>query len=119
MLNQEMKSSVNKPWGSFKILDKGDNFLVKKIYVKSFCKLSLQSHINRSEHWVVVKGIADVILNQDKIILKQNQGIFIPKKTKHRLINNQKTDLILIEVWYGDNLSEEDIIRYEDDYGRK
>ena len=113
-----MKSIVNKPWGSFEIIDQGDNFLVKKIHVKPNFKLSLQSHINRSEHWVVVKGVAEVTLDQNIKILNENQSIFIPKNTKHRLFNNQSTDLILIEVWYGNNLSEDDITRYEDDYGR-
>ena len=113
-----MKSIVNKPWGSFEIIDQGDNFLVKKIHVKPNFKLSLQSHINRSEHWVVVKGVAEVTLDQNIKILNENQSIFIPKNTKHRLFNNQSTDLILIEVWCGNILSEDDITRYEDDYGR-
>tara|TARA_Y100001970_G_C14126615_1_gene799296 strand:+ start:93 stop:437 length:345 start_codon:yes stop_codon:yes gene_type:complete len=113
-----MKSLVNKPWGSFRIIDEGKNYLVKKILVKPKGKLSLQSHNNRHEHWTVVNGIAEVLLNEKKIKLDCNQSIYIPKGSKHSLENKYNEDLIIIEVWYGENLSEEDIIRYEDIYGR-
>ena len=113
-----MKSLVNKPWGTYKIIDQGKNYLVKKILVKTGGKLSLQSHNNRHEHWTVVSGVAEVSLNEKKIKLESNQSIQIPKRSKHSLENKYKEDLIIIEVWYGENLSEEDIIRYEDIYGR-
>ena len=113
-----MKSIVNKPWGSYQIIDQGENFVVKNIVVKPFCKLSLQSHKHRSEHWVIVEGRAEVTINDNKTTLEPNQSTYIPSETKHRLANNYDKNLILIEVWYGENLDEEDITRYEDIYNR-
>ena len=113
-----MKSIVNKPWGSYQIIDQGENFVVKNIVVKPYCKLSLQSHKHRSEHWVIVEGRAEVTINDNITTLEPNQGTYIPSKTKHRLANNYDKNLILIEVWYGKNLDEEDITRYEDIYNR-
>ena len=113
-----MKSFVAKPWGSYQIIDQGKNFLVKKIIVKPNCKLSLQSHKHRSEHWIIVEGTAEVIINDNISTLVPNQNTYIPSNTKHRLSNNHDDNLILIEVWYGKNLDEEDIIRYEDIYNR-
>ena len=113
-----MKSIVNKPWGSYQIIDQGENFVVKKIAVKPNCKLSLQSHKNRSEHWVIVEGMAEVTINDVITTLEPNQSAYIPANTKHRLANNYDKNLILIEVWYGENLDEEDITRYEDIYNR-
>ena len=113
-----MKSIVNKPWGSYRIIDQGENFLVKKIIVNPHSKLSLQSHDHRSEHWVIVEGKAEVTINNDITTLEANQSTYIPSKTKHRLSNNQDNILILIEVWHGKNLDEKDIIRYEDIYNR-
>ena len=113
-----MKSIVNKPWGSYQIIDQGKNFVVKNILVKPNCKLSLQSHEHRSEHWIIVEGRAEVNINGNIITLETNQSTYIPSETKHRLANNHDKNLILIEVWYGDNLDEEDITRYEDIYNR-
>ena len=113
-----MKSEYKKPWGSFKIIDKGKNFLVKKILVKPKGRLSLQSHKKRSEHWTIVQGIAEVRIGNKTIELESNESVYIPKNSKHSLANNHKKDLIIIEVWYGNNLSEDDIKRYEDIYGR-
>ena len=113
-----MKSIVNKPWGSYRIIDQGECFLVKNIVVKPYCKLSLQSHKHRSEHWVIVEGRAEVTINDKITTLEPNQSTYIPSETKHRLANNYDKNLILIEVWYGENLDEEDITRYEDIYNR-
>ncbi len=113
-----MKSEYKKPWGSFKIIDNGKNFLVKKILVKPSGRLSLQSHKHRSEHWTIVQGIAEVRIDNKTLELESNESIYIPKNSKHSLANNYKKDLIIIEVWYGYNLSEDDIERYEDIYGR-
>ena len=113
-----MKSIVNKPWGSYQIIDQGENFVVKNIVVKPYCKLSLQSHKNRSEHWVIVEGRAEVTINDNITTLEPNQNTYIPFKTKHRLANNHDKNLILIEIWYGEKLDEEDITRYEDIYNR-
>ena len=113
-----MNSIIKKPWGSFEILKSGKNFLVKKINVKPGGVLSLQSHKHRSEHWIVAKGQAEVTIDDKNIyILKENENIFIPKGTIHRISNN-KNDLIIIEMWYGEKLDENDIKRYEDIYKR-
>ena len=109
-----MKTIVNKPWGSYQIIDEGNNYLVKNILVKPYSKLSLQSHKHRSEHWVVVQGTAEVTINDKISILEPNKNIFIPLEAKHCLANNYDKDLIVIEVWYGEILEEEDIIRYDD-----
>ena len=109
-----MKTIVNRPWGSYQVIEEGNNYLVKNILVKPHSKLSLQSHKHRSEHWVVVQGTAEVTVNDKISILKPNKNIFIPSEAKHRLANNYKNDLIVIEVWYGKILDEEDITRYED-----
>ena len=114
-----MKSIVLKPWGSYQVLEDSSKYLIKKIIVNSGGTLSLQSHLHRSEHWVVVQGIAEVTIDDNITNLKSNDNIFIPKNSKHRLVNKQKEDLIVIEVWFGDNLDEEDIVRYEDIYDRK
>ena len=114
-----MNSIIQKPWGSYQILEKNKNHLVKNIIVKPGGALSLQSHKYRSEHWVVVKGTATVTIEKEIKNLKSNESIFIHKSAKHRLANNNKEDLIIIEVQYGDLLQEEDIIRYEDIYNRK
>ena len=113
-----MNSIFQKPWGSYKVLEKGKNHLVKNILVKPGGKLSLQNHEHRAEHWIVVSGTATVTIDEKISNIKKNESIFIPKLSKHRLENNQKEDLNIIEVQYGDILSEDDIIRYEDIYNR-
>tara|TARA_B100000401_G_C52599907_1_gene621442 strand:+ start:309 stop:653 length:345 start_codon:yes stop_codon:yes gene_type:complete len=113
-----MNSIVEKPWGSFEILKSGKNYLVKKIYVKPGGVLSLQSHEHRSEHWIVAEGEAEVTINDKIITLNENQNIFIPKGAIHRMANKSNINLIIIEMWYGDKLDENDIKRYEDIYER-
>ena len=113
-----MNSIVQKPWGSFKILEQGKNHLIKNIIVKPGGKLSLQSHDHRSEHWIVVEGTAKVTINELVKILKFNENVFIPKGAKHRLENHGKEDLKIVEVQYGNTLREDDIVRYEDIYSR-
>ena len=114
-----MASIVLKPWGSYQVIEEGEKYIVKKIIVKPGSKLSLQSHKHRSEHWFVDQGEAEVTIEDDVRVLYSNEYIFIPLQAKHRLANNCSEDLIVIEIWYGDNLDEEDIIRYEDIYKRK
>ena len=113
-----MNSIVEKPWGSFKILESGENFVVKKISINPGGILSLQSHNHRSEHWLVAKGEAEVTLNDEIKILRENDNIFIPKGAIHRITNNTAFELIIIEMWYGKTLDENDIKRYEDIYKR-
>ena len=113
-----MKSIVSKPWGTYQVLEEGIKYLVKRIIVNPGGKLSLQNHSHRSEHWIVVHGIAEVTINDKIKVLKTNENVFIPLKAKHRLSNKEKLPLIVIEVWYGDILDENDIVRYEDIYNR-
>tara|TARA_B100000965_G_C19225434_1_gene597740 strand:+ start:58 stop:402 length:345 start_codon:yes stop_codon:yes gene_type:complete len=113
-----MKNIVNKPWGSFEIIYEGDKYIVKKIIVNPGGQLSLQSHENRSEHWLIAQGKAEIIINDEKFNLIENQHIFIPQTAKHRLTNREDKDLIVIEMWFGDILDENDIKRYEDIYNR-
>jgi len=109
---------VHRPWGSYTILEDELGFKVKKIIVKPHSKLSLQSHKNRAEHWVVVRGEAEIINNNSKIYLKENQSTYIEQGHKHQLINSSDLPLEIIEVQSGVYLGEDDIVRYEDKYGR-
>ena len=113
-----MKSIVEKPWGSYQVLDEGIHYTVKKIIVNSGGKLSLQSHQHRSEYWIIAEGEAKVTINDEIKILKENETIFIPRESKHRLANESAKKLIIIELWYGDILDENDIERFEDIYER-
>ena len=113
-----MESIVLKPWGSFQVIEEGEKYTLKRLLVKKEGRLSYQSHNHRSEHWVVVKGKAEVTLNNQITILNENENIYIPMKAKHSLANNEEEDLLVIEVWYGDILDENDIIRYNDIYSR-
>ena len=114
-----MSETINKPWGYFQLLNVQKGFLVKKIFVKPSEKLSLQSHKHRSEHWIVVEGEALVTIEKNKYDLGISESIYIPLGSKHRLENNSKKNLVIIEVQIGDILEEDDIIRYEDIYGRE
>jgi len=109
---------VCRPWGSFKVLAQGDNFLVKQLGVQPGAQISLQSHSHRSEHWVVIEGRADVELNEVKSELTQGQAITIKCNEKHRLSNSSSELLQIIEVQTGSYLDESDIVRYDDIYDR-
>jgi len=109
---------VQRPWGSYDSIDVGDGFQVKRIKVKPGAALSLQSHARRAEHWIVVRGTARVTRNLDLFELHANQSTYIPIGAKHRLENPGSDVLELIEVQSGDYLGEDDIVRYEDTYGR-
>ena len=107
-----------RPWGIFEILSKGKNFLVKKIIVFPKKRLSLQSHKFRSEHWVVVEGVAKVILNHETFNLGENESTYVNAGVVHRLENETDKNLIIVEVQTGSYLGEDDIIRIEDDFKR-
>ncbi len=109
---------VARPWGTYDSVDVGERHQVKRITVHPGAKLSLQMHHHRAEHWIVVKGTALVTKGEEKILLTENQSTYIPLGVKHRLENPGKTDLELIEVQTGGYLSEADIVRFEDAYGR-
>jgi len=107
-----------RPWGTWEILDGDDCFCVKRICVKPGGILSLQLHHHRNEHWIIVKGEAVVTLGEEQIHRRADESIYIPVNTKHRIQNNTTEDMEFIEVQTGDSLDENDIVRYEDVYGR-
>ncbi|MFM0044166.1 mannose-1-phosphate guanylyltransferase/mannose-6-phosphate isomerase [Paraburkholderia sediminicola] len=109
---------VVRPWGSYEGIDSGDRFQVKRIVVSPGAQLSLQMHHHRAEHWIVVKGTALVTNGDKEIILTENQSTYIPLGVTHRLLNPGKIPLELIEVQSGAYLGEDDIVRFEDTYGR-
>ena len=109
---------VYRPWGSYDGIDSGDRFQVKRIVVKPGAALSLQKHHHRAEHWIVVKGTAQVTCDDKVFLLSENQSTYIPLGSKHRLENPGKQPLELIEVQSGGYLGEDDIVRFEDVYGR-
>lgn len=114
----ETGKNINRPWGYYKVIAQGKNYCVKVIHVNVGQKLSVQSHNHRSEHWVVAEGIAYVLLNDKEMILGVGQSIDIPVKAVHSLQNSSEKDLEIIELQMGDIISEDDIIRYSDIYGR-
>jgi len=109
---------VARPWGWYDSIDEGDRFKVKRIQVKPGASLSLQRHTHRAEHWIVVKGEAEITNGDQVITLKENQSTFIPQGQVHRLANRGSTPLEIIEVQSGSYLGEDDIVRLEDTYGR-
>ena len=109
---------VYRPWGAYDSIDMGERFQVKRIMVKPGAKLSLQKHYHRAEHWIVVKGTALVEVDGKEVLLTENQSTYIPIGAVHRLENPGKFDLELIEVQSGGYLGEDDIVRFEDTYGR-
>jgi mannose-1-phosphate guanylyltransferase / mannose-6-phosphate isomerase len=109
---------VYRPWGSYDSVDSGDNFQVKRLTVNPGKKLSLQLHHQRAEHWVVVKGVATVTKGDEVIILQENESTYIPVGMKHRLENDTEDFLEIIEVQSGSYLGEDDIVRFDDDFGR-
>ena len=109
---------VHRPWGWYDSIDSGPRFQVKRIMVKPGGTLSLQKHHHRAEHWIVVSGTAEVTNGDQVILLTENQSTYIPLGTVHRLANPGKLPLEIIEVQSGSYLGEDDIVRYEDTYGR-
>jgi mannose-1-phosphate guanylyltransferase/mannose-6-phosphate isomerase len=109
---------VHRPWGWYDSIDEGGRFKVKRIQVKPKASLSLQKHHHRAEHWIVVTGTAE-ITNGDKVLtLTENQSTYIPLGAVHRLVNPGSIPLEIIEVQSGSYLGEDDIVRFEDTYGR-
>lgn len=107
-----------RPWGSYTILAEGDGYKVKRIEVTPAERLSLQSHHHRSEHWIVLQGTARVTIDEEERMVHENESIFVPKSTRHRLENPGRIPLAIIEVQNGRYLEEDDIVRYDDTYGR-
>jgi mannose-1-phosphate guanylyltransferase len=114
----KLHRTVHRPWGTYTTLESGERFKIKRIVVKPGASLSLQMHHHRSEHWIVVSGMAVVVNDQAELMLNTNESTFIRAGHKHRLRNPGVIDLVLIEVQSGDYLGEDDIVRFEDVYGR-
>lgn len=110
--------TVGRPWGTYTVLEEGDGFKIKRIVVKPGQSLSLQMHHYRSEHWVVVSGTAKVTNGEREMLVRKNESTYIPAGNKHRLENPGLLDLVMIEVQSGDYLGEDDIVRFQDNYGR-
>lgn len=110
--------TIHRPWGSYTVLEEGERYKIKHILVQPTQKLSLQLHYHRSEHWVVIRGTAKVTLDEKETLLHENESLFISKSTVHRLENPGKVPLELIEVQVGEYVGEDDIVRFEDIYGR-
>lgn len=121
---QEYLEVGDRPWGQYFVLEDKQKFKVKRIVVKPGMRLSLQSHEQRSEHWIVVQGTATFevrVGNQEKWVNSYHPGeyAFVPRQTKHRISNTGTEDAIIIEVQFGDYTGEDDIKRFEDDFGRQ
>lgn len=111
--------TVHRPWGTYTVLEEGQRFKIKRIEVKPGASLSLQMHHHRSEHWIVVNGMAKVVNGQQEMFVNTDESTYIPAGHKHRLENPGVVDLVMIEVQSGEYLGEDDIVRFDDIYGRK
>ena len=114
----EIHQTVYRPWGSYTVLEESTNFKIKRIVVSPGAKLSMQMHKHRAEHWVVVSGVATITNNEIEFTLIANQSTYISKTHRHRLENKGSEPLAIIEVQCGDYVGEDDIIRFDDQYGR-
>lgn len=115
----EEHTTTYRPWGSYTVLEEGHRYKIKRIAVKPGQKLSHQLHYHRSEHWIVVKGAAKVTIGKKTSIIHENESTYVPKSTAHRLGNPGKVPLEMIEVQNGEYVGEDDIVRFNDIYGRK
>jgi len=111
-------STVHRPWGTYTVIEEGPDYKIKRIVVNPGGKLSLQMHHHRNEHWVVITGKAEIVNGEKVLHLNANESTYIPKETQHRLTNLGDTPLVIIEAQVGDYLGEDDIVRFEDQYGR-
>ncbi len=110
--------TVHRPWGTYTVLEEGSRFKIKRIMVKPGAALSLQMHHHRSEHWIVVSGTAKIVNGDAEHLIRTNESTYIPAGTPHRLLNPGVIDLVMIEVQSGEYLGEDDIVRFDDRYGR-
>ncbi len=110
--------SETRPWGSWHVIDVERGFKIKRIHVHPGARLSYQTHQHRSEHWVVVYGIATCTIDDETIIAGPGESVDVPLGAKHRLANNGEEELVIVEVQRGSYTGEDDIVRLEDDYGR-
>lgn len=118
LIKKARETKAERVWGNYTVLEEGPGYKIKIIEVKPEHRLSLQKHMHRSEHWIVLSGTAKVINGNEEKIVNINKSTFIPKNTLHRLENSGKIPLRIIEVQNGEYLEEDDIERFDDDYGR-
>lgn len=116
--NYQRGQKDTRPWGTWEVIDCGAGFCVKRITVCPAGILSLQSHQFRAEHWIIAKGTATVTLGTQQLVKNAGESVYIPAQTKHRIQNSSAEPMEFIEVQCGENLDENDIVRYEDMYGR-
>lgn len=114
----KLHRTVHRPWGTYTVLEEGSRFKIKRIEVKPGASLSLQMHHHRSEHWIVVSGMARVVNGDKELFVNTNESTYIPAGHQHRLENPGVLDLVMIEVQSGEYLGEDDIVRFQDNYGR-
>jgi mannose-6-phosphate isomerase-like protein (cupin superfamily) len=110
--------SEDRPWGSWHVIDDGQGYKVKRIHVKPGQRLSYQTHKHRSEHWVVIFGIATCVIDGETVVAGPGESVDVATGQKHRISNQHSEDLMIIEVQHGAYTGEDDICRLEDDYGR-
>ena len=113
---QDKQEKVVRPWGYYHLLVKTNEYLIKQIVILPKKSISLQKHNHRSEHWIVLKGEADIVIDTKIMLLKESESAFVPANKKHKITNNLSQPLIILETQLGKILSEEDIIRYDVDY---
>jgi mannose-6-phosphate isomerase-like protein (cupin superfamily) len=111
-------TSQERPWGSWEVLDVGLGYKVKRLSVRPHSRLSLQTHRYRSEHWLVVSGVATCVVGQTRLTAGPGGHVFVPRGAVHRIANEQKSPLLIVEVQLGSYLGEDDIVRLQDDHGR-
>jgi mannose-1-phosphate guanylyltransferase len=114
----KLHRTVHRPWGTYTVLEEGPGFKIKRIEVKPGASLSLQMHHHRSEHWIVVNGSARVVNGERELTVEMNESTYIPAGNRHRLENATRAPLVMIEVQSGSYLGEDDIVRFDDKYGR-
>jgi mannose-6-phosphate isomerase len=110
--------SEERPWGSWQVIDVNNGYKIKRIHVNPGCRLSYQKHAHRSEHWVVVFGRATCTIDDQVVVAGPGESIDVPTGAKHRLANDGEQELVIVEVQHGAYTGEDDIVRFDDDYGR-
>ncbi len=113
-----MSSSEERPWGSWHVIDVAPGYKIKRIHVDPGCRLSYQTHEHRSEHWVVIRGIATCTIDDEVTVAGPAHSVDVPQGARHRLANEHREELVIVEVQHGGYTGEDDIVRLQDDYGR-
>lgn len=111
-------SSEVRPWGEWHVLDENEGYKIKRIHVTPGCRLSYQTHRYRSEHWVVVRGLATCVVDDAVLLVGPGESVDVAVGARHRLANEGSEELVIVEVQRGEYTGEDDIVRLEDDYGR-